>query len=237
MICISIGEPSVALCRILLDSLDPGRAMAEIRLDGADLTEEEVREIFGLYPNLIATFRPTNTRTDEERWSLLKAAIDAGAAWVDVDIENQEDFRHEISGAAKQKQCRLILSYHNYQNTPGLEQLETIMDRCFQAGAGVSKIACTVQNEADAARILSLYARPLPPGVDASGKPFALMALGMGDKGTITRIAATYLGAPFTYASIPNAPQTARGQLDYTTMEQINLLMNRSRDLREADRE
>lgn len=226
MICVSIGRPTVAFCREILHSKDVRETMAEIRLDGARLSLEEVREIFGYHTNLIATCRTTTDLLDDQRMQFLKTAIRSGAAWVDIDIQSNEAFRHEVAQTAMENRCRIIYSYHNYHQTSGSEELQDMVDRCFQAGASVAKIACTVHDETDNARILSLYARPLPQGMDTMGKPFGLVALGMGERGKITRVAATYLGAPFTYASIPNTPQTAKGQLDYLTMRQISSLIN-----------
>jgi 3-dehydroquinate dehydratase-1 len=202
--------------------------MAEIRLDGVELTEEETRRIFALHKNLIATCRPTSSRTEADREKMLLTAIDAGAAWVDVEIDADRDFKKEIAAAARAGKCRLILSYHNYDAVPSKKELESIMDRCFAEGAGVAKIACRVHTEPESARILSLYSRPLPTGTDVTGKPYRLVALGMGEKGKITRIAAPLLGAPFTFASVPGDPATAPGQLDRVILEQVYRLVEQS---------
>lgn len=212
MICLCIGKPSVGLCQELL----PGVELAEIRLDGADLSADEIRRIFTLHTNLIATYRPSpGTVSAGKRKMALLTAIEAGAAYVDIEIEAGAAYKKEIMQTARQRECRVILSYHNYENTPSKKQLEMIIEQCFSEGADIAKIACQVHSEADSARILSLYDYP---GQLHQGK---IAAFGMGEKGKITRLAASFLGSPFTYASLSRGNETAPGQLDKDTLERI----------------
>ncbi len=212
MICLCIGKPSVGLCQELL----PGVELAEIRLDGADLSADEIRRIFTLHDNLIATYRPsTGTDSAGKRKMALLTAMEAGAAYVDIEIEAGAAYKKEIMQTARQRECRVILSYHNYDNTPSKKQLEMIIEQCFSEGADIAKIACQVHSEADSARILSLYDYP---GQLHQGK---IAAFGMGEKGKITRLAASFLGSPFTYASLSRGNETAPGQLDKDTLERI----------------
>jgi 3-dehydroquinate dehydratase-1 len=211
MICLCIGKPSVVLCQELL----PGVELAEIRLDGAALSANEIQRIFTLHANLIATCRPNRVHTKEEQKMALLTAVEAGAAYVDIEIEAETLYKKEIMQTTRLQECQVILSYHNYENTPSKKQLETIIEQCFSEGADIAKIACQVHSEADSARILSLYDYP---GQLHQGK---ITAIGMGEKGKITRLAAPLLGAPFTYASLSTGKETAPGQLDKDTLEKI----------------
>jgi 3-dehydroquinate dehydratase-1 len=212
MICLCIGKPSVGLCQELL----PGVELAEIRLDGADLSADEIQRIFTFHANLIATYRPSpGTDSAGKRKTALLTAVEAGAAYVDIEIEAGTAYKNEIIQTARQRDCRVILSYHNYENTPSKKQLDTIIEQCFSEGADIAKIVCQVRSEADCARILSLYDYP---GRLHQGK---IAAFGMGEKGKITRLAASFLGAPFTYASMSRGNETAPGQLDKDTLERI----------------
>jgi len=212
MICLCIGNPSVPLCQKLLPVVE----LAEIRLDGADLSPNEIQRIFTLHANLIATFRPgPGDDAPEKRKMALLTAVEAGAAYVDIEIEAGAEYKKQIIQTARQQECQVILSYHNYENTPSKKYLETIIEQCFSRGADIAKIACQVHSEADSARILSLYDYP---GQIYQGK---ITAIGMGEKGKITRLAAPLLGAPFTYASQSTGKETAPGQLDKETLEKI----------------
>jgi 3-dehydroquinate dehydratase I len=229
MICTSIGKPTVKNCQQLLEN----RAiqLAEIRLDGAQLTTHDVKLIFTLPIKLIATCRPTPDRTEAQRKQLLFTAIEAGAHYVDIEIEADDLFKQEIIKFANESNCQVIISYHNFELTPPQEQLKQIVTQCFQDSAHIAKIACQVNSKADSARILSLYAYNVPPVSHNSthaklGAPKRLiLAIGMGEEGKVTRIAAPLLGAPFTFAPLSRGAKTAPGQLDRTTLANIYRLM------------
>ena len=209
MICISLADLSFETCVEALKDIE----MAELRLDLLDFSLEQIQEIFALPNRLIATHRPT-TISEEERKEILITAIDSGADYVDVEIEADASFKKSIFKTCGAKDCKVILSFHNYENTPSKKELEDIIKHCFDDGADIAKIACRVNTEADAARILSLYDRE-------NIKENQLVAIGMGEKGKITRLAAPLLGAPFTFAALTDAKKTAPGQLDVNTLKSI----------------
>lgn len=217
MICVSIADISFDQCREILRDCE----MAEIRLDRVDFSLPQVREIFSLHPRLIATCRPGKF-SEEEREALLLTAIEAGAAYVDIEVDTGAEFLDAVTGACRKKSCKVIISYHDYENTPSREDLKTMLKWCFLAGADVAKIACQVNCEADAARILSLY------DVDCRGNGGKkIVAIGMGELGKITRPAALLLGAPFSYAALSQGKETAPGQLSRKTLADIlNCLKN-----------
>jgi 3-dehydroquinate dehydratase-1 len=67
-----------------------------------------------------------------------------------------------------------------------------------------------VLNDADNARLLGL--------LDDARK---IVVVGMGELGRITRIAASLLGSPFTFASQGLGKETARGQIDHETLRTL----------------
>ena len=209
MICISLADLSFERCVEALKDID----MAELRLDLLDFSLEQIQEIFVLPKKMIATHRPT-TISEEKRKEILITAIEAGADYVDIEIEADASFKKAILKTCGAQQCKVIISYHNYENTPLKKELEDIIDRCFNDGANIAKIACRVNDEADAARILSLYDRE-------NTKAHQLVSIGMGEKGKITRLAAPLLGAPFTFAALTENKKTAPGQLDMKTIEDM----------------
>lgn len=205
MICVSIAEPTLAECQAALKGLE----LAEIRIDKTNLSLVDIKELFAGPVKLIATCRP-GTRSDEERLGALLSAIAAGAAYVDIEVGTEEGFRAAVKAAAKEKNCRLIISYHNFEETPLRHFLLQTIEECFDLGADIAKIVCRVQNSQDCVRILSLY--------EARKN---LIALGLGDLGVITRIAAPFLGAPLTYASLGSGKETAEGQPDLETLKTV----------------
>lgn len=215
MLCISISHVEFEECKEALRDLE----LAEIRLDTLHFSTRQVQELFSSPQKLIATFRPGKI-SEDERKDFLLAAIESGAAYVDIEIEAGDSFRESVIERARQKGCYIIISYHNHKITPSRNELLEIIDRCFECGADIAKIACLTLSEADSARILSLY----DCSESRAGK---VLALGMGEKGKITRIAAPLLGAPFTFAAPTPGHETAPGQLDRKTIEKIIGLVQR----------
>ncbi len=188
--------------------------LAEIRLDGMKLKREEVREIFSLRLQLIATCRPGNM-TEKGRAELLVEAIDAGASYVDVEIESRKWYRELIVSKAREKGCKVIISYHNYEETPSDSALNKVIEKARRYGGDIIKIACEANSLSDSARLLGLL-----------GHQSGLIVIGMGKLGRITRVVAPILGAPFTFASLSDGKETAEGQMDFgKTLEIIGALM------------
>jgi len=211
MICVSIGEDSTEKCITAIDGLE----FAEIRIDTLrDATVENVRKIFSKQIRLIATCRPGGTLDENARKELLLSAIESGASFVDIEVESRDEYKKEIIAAAKNKGCKVIVSFHNYKLTPPNAELGQIVDWCFDSGADIAKIACMVNNDGDNARLLGL--------LDDSRK---IVVVGMGKAGRIVRIVAPLLGSPFTFASLGNGKETADGQISKDEMERILKLL------------
>ncbi|MBN2215520.1 MAG: type I 3-dehydroquinate dehydratase [Bacteroidales bacterium] len=203
MICVAISDKNFEHCLSMLEKTD----MAEIRLDLTQFSPEQVRHIFSLQKKLIATYRPLEGKEEEQK-EQLKAAIEAGADYMDIEFECCEEYRKEMIEFAHKHNCDVIISYHNFDCTPGLEDLRKIVAESFQKGADLAKIATMVKTNNDNAEILSLY-----------NIPGRVVAFGMGNLGKITRIVAPFLGAEFTYAAMDEGEQTAPGQIKYSIMK------------------
>lgn len=203
MICVSLAEPTVAGCLKALE----GVGLAEIRLDKMRIGPAGVAAIFSRHPLLIATCRP-GTMPEAKRRRLLLAAVRAGAAFVDLELDAETRFRDRLVRAARGRKARVIVSHHDFRKTPPRAELEAIVGRAFEIGADVAKIACRVNDARDSARLLGLLDFDKP-----------LVVIGMGKKGRLTRIAAPLLGSLWTYASLGRGRETADGQLDAASLE------------------
>jgi 3-dehydroquinate dehydratase I len=207
MICVSLAEKSLSTCLEALEMLD----FAEIRMDAMPfLAPHDLRNIFTRPAKLIATCRPGGSLANEGRKATLIAAIESGAAYVDVEIESEPGYRDEIITTARSHGCEVIISFHDHEKTPERQELETITASCFKAGADIAKIACMVHSSQDNARLLGL--------LDTNQQ---VVVVGMGEKGRTTRIIAPLLGSPFTFASLSKGKETAEGQIDKETLEYI----------------
>jgi len=200
-ICLSIGS----MRYVDIFPYLKGAALAEIRLDLLNLSDEQVQGLFAAHGNLIATCRCNDSA---KMFQTLTRALDSGAAFVDVDCLTESSITDAIVAMAKRLGRKVIISYHNFECTPGKEELQREINSMKSMGADICKVACLANEPGDCSRVMALYEHFQD-----------LVAFCMGEAGKITRLAAPILGAPFTYASIAGAP-TAPGQLDYLKMEE-----------------
>lgn len=207
-LCRSIAEKGYDnICRLMA-----GAEMVEIRIEESALNVDQVRQLFAEHSNMLATCRPTNL-TPEEQTAYLKAAIEGGAKWVDVEIEADDSYRANIIEIARKHNCNVIISYHNYNNTPNESELYQIAQSAKAMGADVVKLACQCNSSTDVLNLLNLYKLD-----------FSLLAIGMGSIGAVTRIAAIPFKAPFTFVSIAGKEKTAPGQIDEDVIKSLEII-------------
>jgi 3-dehydroquinate dehydratase-1 len=205
MICVAISDKNIDNCLETLKNVD----MAEIRLDLTEFGDTNIKKIFSQPKKLIATLRP-GVYDDEVRLSRLKTAIKAGAKYVDLEYESDEDYRNKLIDYAHKNNCDVIISYHNFKSTPRLNILNRIVKNCFEYGADIAKVVTTAKTNIDNSRILALY-----------NYPGRIVAFCMGCLGKITRIIAPFMGSEFTYAAMDEGKATAPGQIKYSDIKEI----------------
>ena len=156
MICASVQEKSFGDCRAILESCE----MAELRADLCRLSVEEVERLVEIRPNLIATCRIANSSEAFAR-EQLEAAIRRGARYVDIEIEAPDEHLEYIRTLAREYGCRLIVSFHDFEGTPSLDELKGIARLCRTKGADLVKIVTTARNISDAAvRCVCMTCKP-----------------------------------------------------------------------------
>lgn len=212
MICVAISDNDLRTCIALLTEVE----MAEIRLDLTEFDDEAIDAVFAQDVPLIATCRPDKL-TEKDQYFKLRRAIEAGATYVDIEIEASDEQRNALIEIAIKHECKVIISYHNYEKTPGMRELFSIVDDCFAKGADIAKLATMVNSKSDNANLMSLYSIDKP-----------LVALGMGEKGKVSRVVAPLLGAEFTFASEDNSEGTAPGQISYSEMKKLLGTINKT---------
>src|SRR6185503_8819189 len=99
---------------------------------------------------------------------------------------------------------RLIVSYHNFDETPA--DIDSIYDRLTELPAAIHKIAVRANSIADSLAIFRLLDRARTEGRK-------LIALSMQEPGFITRVLGPAAGSFLTYASIEQGRESAPGQL------------------------
>lgn len=216
MICISIGDYGLDACRKALKRCEKYRRqfpdlVAEIRLDLCGLGEDDVHELFSSSKvPLIATCMKRSNH-------LCEAAVLAGAAYVDVNIFSFNSLKQEsLTALLRSRGTKLILSFHDYQMTPGREALVKVYREAVAAGADIVKIVTTASCTEDALRVLDLYRLQREGRLGRRRVP--LVAFAMGDAGRFSRLEAFRQGAPFTYCALRQKYIVAPGMF---TIEEI----------------
>jgi 3-dehydroquinate dehydratase I len=133
---------------------------------------------------------------DEARKAVLTSAVRNLAA---VDIELRSPLAPGLCRLAGRLGKSVIVSYHNFDATPSLEELRDIVTRARVAAAAIPKVATLVRNEEDLRTLRRLL--DLDWG-------YPLCVLGMGPMGPRTRSEFPALGSCLTYGYLdtPVAP-------------------------------
>ena len=238
MICTTIQNKNLEQ---ILEALE-GCEMAEIRLDRCDLSLREIEECFTSDVPLVATCRIADLIASEPslqdegltpQSKEIKAAqiaekrlckaIEAGARYVDVEIEAPKQMSKRVRNVAHENGTVFIRSFHDFEGTDSLEALKAVVEKCCYHGADVVKVVTMAHSQADVDRVLSLY--DWCHGVSASENEKiasldegGLIAFCMGDAGRQSRLDSLRMGAPYTYAALSEDEAAAPGQWDAAEM-------------------
>lgn len=158
---------------------------------------------------LILTYRDDVRLSREEKLALYNDMLSLEPRYIDVDI--RDDVRDEVIDAAKRTSSSVILSYHNFRETPELRYLLEIESGAYELGADVAKIVTLARRVEDNLVIFRLLS-------DAS---MPIVAFCMGRLGRISRIFSPFFGSLFTYASVSRDEHTAPGQVTYREIEEV----------------
>ncbi len=78
---------------------------------------------------------------------------------MDIEVESDKVLMNEIIMSARTHSTSIIISYHNFEETPALPELEQIVSDCRIAGADVVKIASQVNHTEDLQNLYDAYNR------------------------------------------------------------------------------
>jgi 3-dehydroquinate dehydratase type I len=210
---------------------DPDRVLeAMIKADGmgADLVEwrldvtrdPEVEATLRRAPlPVIATVRSKEQGGSfggnrDEQLQLLLLAAQLGCLYVDWEFRPGEEMPSELHSMKE----RVILSYHNFQETPKDLDLEYLFKEMAATGAGVLKIIAKAQRLEDNLSLLGLISHGRQLGIE-------VVAFCLGPLGKISRVACPLVGGSFTYAALEPGAEAAPGQLTVSEMHQILKLL------------
>lgn len=217
-ICVALGfdNASQLSCAAEREYKD-GSTFLEFRLD--HLTDpatgvEAIKRFRARYPDsqIIATCRHRQAAGSfkgsvEQQLAVLADAAEAGATFLDLEIESAEQAK---SGLVKlRERGPVCLSYHNFESTPALDPL---LRRLRKLPADAYKVATTARKPSDNLRMINFV---------REHKGESLIALAMSEIGLPSRVLAVSLGSLYGYAAPCDQAGTAPGQVPAKVMRHL----------------
>lgn len=195
----------------------------EFRMDLAASPVEALETYDGELP-VIATNRPTWEGGDREdgvgRQEELEAAVTTDAVEaVDVELKAlTEDPEAEVDltrvvQKASARDVSIVVSYHDFEGTPGLSELAGLASQVSAVGA-VGKLAVSATDNGDVLDLLRVTHE-----FNAADRHLATMA--MGAAGAHSRVVAPLYGSKIGYAPVDEDDATAPGQFDLATLAEL----------------
>jgi len=228
LVCIPlVGKTPGALRQVAsaIPSIAPD--IIELRVDAWDFIEdtessismiEEVRETIGELP-VILTCRGDweggfKKVSDEAKFRLYDEAVRRALVdFIDVELAYGEQKVGQIRKNLVNTSVYLIVSSHNFKETPSRDEIYTTLVSQINAGAHVAKFAAMPNGEED---VLSLMSATLAIRRDYPDIP--LITMSMGAIGSVSRIVGGSFGSDLTFAV--GSKVSAPGQIPITELRQ-----------------
>lgn len=189
----------------------------EVRLDQIEpgdwpLAEDACRRLEAQGTTVLATIRLRSDGgswhpDDEERVKRFKSVCQ-WASWIDVEVFSENARR--IVDHAHSVGRKVVVSYHNFDGTPALEELENIYSRAQELGADIVKVSTLANEPADHDTLIQFL---------ANHRDGSLCVIGMGASAVSLRMYLPTIGSALAYAYLdqPGAP----GQLDAERLSEV----------------
>ncbi len=213
-ICVSILPKNGAEALNLISMAEKAEAdLIEVRLDRLE-TSTNLRELVqSTKIPLIATRKLTSENgffsgTEAERQQSLLSAAENGFEYVDVDLSSPNC--QETIDKLKRLGAKPIVSHHKFDGSLSCSAMEKVLEREIASGASVCKIVLTAKKIEDNLVVLNFVA-------SHSGK-VKLVCFCMGEAGKVSRLLSPMFGAFFTFASLDEGSETAKGQMSIGEM-------------------
>lgn len=152
---------------------------------------------------------------EKGRISELLKAVDLGADIVDLELETSN--LDEIVGIIGKK-SKCILSFHELEKTPPVNEMREIVHRQLEAGADICKVITTARRFEDNLAVLQLI---------AEFRKTRVVSFAMGPLGFTSRVLCPLVGGDFIYASIERGIESAPGQITARELRKIYELKER----------
>lgn len=188
-----------------LDRVQDVSEMVELRVDKIkNLSEKDLR--------LIRKKTVKEAILTSRKKEIILEALNLGFDFIDIDLSLISKLN-----LSKQMKTKIILSFHNFEKTPGIKELKLLIDRMRECNVEVLKISTTINESQDVKNLFQIFFN--------KKKNEKIIVIGMGKKGQIIRVLGPLLGSFLTFASTPFG-KTAPGQIDLNEMLNIYKTLN-----------
>ncbi len=207
-VCAVITEATIGSARAAIKQAASIADMVEVRLDY--LQDFDFGDLEGLGALLeekplpiIITCRAASAGGQQQIDDRIRLRLLVEGARHFADYCDIEASHYEKAGGLSPDLSRLIVSYHNFDETPA--NINAIYDRVTALPAAVHKIVTHAKSVTDSLAIFKLLDRARTEGRD-------LIALGMGEPGLVTRVLGPAFGSFLTYGTLGHGKESAPGQ-------------------------
>jgi 3-dehydroquinate dehydratase-1 len=152
--------------------------------------------------------------TQDQRINIIESSAKTGCIDIlDVEMFNDDEFLEKIRNIAKGNDIKLILSHHNFTQTPDEDFIYNKLIEGEKLGADISKLAVMPQNYGDVLTLLNATYRA------RKVVKIPLVTMSMGEVGGITRIAGGLFGSDMSFAV--GKESSAPGQVPIKDLQTI----------------
>lgn len=218
MVCAALMEKTLSQALSICEATDAD--IVEARLDFLDDLSD--LSMLSDFPKpVIATCMPESeggvfTGSESERVKVLKMACGL-CSHVSIEVDMDPSLRQELLEEARGCGCKAILTHHDFERTPSVEEMVATLQKMQELGADIAKIAYTPSSKADALDVMV--------AVERAALKIDAIALSMGELGSFTRVLGPMLGGYLSFAAVDGSKRTAPGQLTVDEMLEVKRLL------------
>ncbi|CAI9776852.1 unnamed protein product [Fraxinus pennsylvanica] len=221
LICAPLMSDTVdQMVDLMLKAKSKGADIVEIRLDHLKIfnPRTDIEKLIKACPlPTLFTYRPMweggqYDGDEKSRFETLQLAMELGADHIDIELKAAHEFNDFLHGN-KPGKCKVIVSSHNYDSTPPVEDLGNLVARIQAAGADIVKFATTALDITDVARVFQITVHSQVP----------IIAMVMGERGLMSRVLCPKFGGYLTFGTLEAGKVSAPGQ---PTIEELVNLYN-----------
>ncbi|MCK4239928.1 MAG: type I 3-dehydroquinate dehydratase, partial [Candidatus Lokiarchaeota archaeon] len=190
---------------------------------------KELLTFIGVEIPVIFTFRKFSEGgkldiENKKRYDIINQVINLSPTYVDIEMDNDDEFLQNAIKKASNKNVKIIFSYHNFNKTP---DYETVIELLSKFKAKFDKLTVNLEKSPSNYLIkLIFYAQnfedniiPLRICKELGTENQKIISFCMGELGILSRIFCLKAGSYLTYGSYKE--QTAPGQISITTIREI----------------